>query len=233
MQKLLENMTKTDAEEINLKTLKLIADMLHQEIEEGRQRDYESLVAASVDKFFLYERTKQEFLLQDIVASNINAITGLKNIGPGAILAWIMGVQYIMSAYVIWNDEDRTQVIILKEIVERYAPIAREYLKEAMEYNENRVGPVECEYDEWSGKWTCCFRLDGNKAGCRTYQRKSRARSRCQQEADATKKHLVETNNTLLFNPISEIINKWDEIVVRVNKMIEEGTKSLNEGNMQ
>ena len=52
VQKLLENMTKTDAEEINLKTLKLIADMLHQEIEEGRQRDYESLVAASVDKFF-------------------------------------------------------------------------------------------------------------------------------------------------------------------------------------
>ena len=47
------------------------------------------------------------------------------------------------------------------------------------------------------------------------------------------KKYIVETNNTLLFNPISEIINKWDEIVVRVNKMIEEGTLSLNEGNNQ
>lgn len=222
--KLLEDMMNTDSEDISLKTLKLIADMLHQEIEEGRQRDYEALVAASVDKFFLYEKTKQEYLLQDIVTSNINAITGLKRIGPGALLAWIMGVQYIMSAYVIWSGEDRTQIILVKDIAERYAPIAREYLREATEYNENRVGPVECEYDQWNGMWTCCYTLDGSKDGCKTAHRKSRARSRSQREADIKKQQLIETNNTLLFNPISAIIDKWEEIVIHINKMIQDGT---------
>ncbi|CUB24437.1 hypothetical protein BN2127_JRS3_03822 [Bacillus safensis] len=223
-QKLMQDMINTDPEDVSQKTLKLIADMIHQEIEAGRQRDYEALLAASVDKFFLYEKTKQEYLLQDIVTSNLNAMSGLREIGPGAILAWIMGVQYVLTAYVIWREEDRTQTIIVKDMAERYAPIARKFLKEAIEYNSTRVGPVYCEYIPETVMWKCCYTVDGHERGCRTYKKKSRARSRAQSEADEVQRQLNETNNVLLFKPIEEIINKWDDIVISVNKMIQDGT---------
>lgn len=191
-----------DPVELSNDAIETLAKKMNAAIEEGRKRDYENLVVASHEKFKQYETSKEMFLLDNIINSNNDALSGLRNLGTGAIAAWTTSVNNLLTAYLLKEDEPTA-----RGIADRHWRIGMEFLDESRNYTRRRVTRCSCEGDAITG-WDCWYRYDGKKVN-HHYQKRSRAESRCDYNSQKARTNLIETMDALIFNSLEVVYGEW------------------------
>jgi hypothetical protein len=162
----LDQILAVDHGELSADAIRRIVNQIRSEIEEGRKRAYEDLVRASIEKFEQYKTSSESFLLHDIITSNDNALTGLRNLGPGAIVAWCLSINNVLTAWLLKGDANTA-----KEIAKRKLEDGMIFLHEARTHTWSRVTRCSCEGDVVTG-YDCWYHIDGEKKN-HHYQKKS------------------------------------------------------------
>ncbi|MCR6850371.1 hypothetical protein [Bacillus sp. IBL03825] len=205
----LEKYVETDPVDVSHATLNEIENLMRYYVEESVRLEWEGVVSSSVEKFTLYESTKEPYWLESILTRNVEALYVLRNAGPSAVIAWMAAAQNIISALLIQYGENNQA---MKEAAERYIPFAIDFLDEAYEYTKSRVSDCNdhCEQGQDS-KWKCCYIFDGAEH-CTKRQHKPDARTRCNQDADSTRNRVVQEFELAIYNPAYAVIEEWEKI---------------------
>ncbi|WP_431173777.1 hypothetical protein [Bacillus cereus] len=186
--------------------IRSIVRQIRSEIEEGRKRDYEDLVKASQEKLEQYKTSREDFLLQEIINDNDNALTGLRNLGPGAIVAWCLAVNNVMTAWSLKDDFSTVQGVAQRQLEEGLM-----FLNEARVHTWQRVTRCSCEGDVISG-YNCWFHIDDERRDHR-YQSEDRAKSRCEHHQRLSRQNMIDEMDGLIFNHIEGgIFTEWKKI---------------------
>ncbi|RKL67315.1 hypothetical protein CR203_12515 [Salipaludibacillus neizhouensis] len=202
----LDKILGVDHGQLSGDAIRSIVNQIRSEIEEGRKRDYEDLVRASNEKFEQYKTSGEDFLLKDIITSNDNALTGLRNLGPGAIVAWCLSVNNVLTAWLLRGDTPTAQGIAKRQLEEGMI-----FLHEARVHTWQRVTRCSCEGDVVTG-YNCWYHIDGEKKNHK-YKKKSRAQSRCNHHSKNARQGMIETMDALIFNNIEGgVLAEWKRL---------------------
>ncbi|MGE7686745.1 hypothetical protein [Peribacillus simplex] len=211
--KVLTEITGVDPVTLSIESLDKIADIIKAAIEERKREDYIDLIESSHLFFSQYQTSRLESLLEDVIYNNNIAITGLRKLGAGAIMAWITAINNIISAYVILGEKDVKHIITAKNHARTFIPIAKDFLEEAREHNWQRVTRCTCNEEGFPDTyWRCCFFVDGiEQTPCSAYKNHDVSLDKCSGHSQLRRKQIMEEGELRVFQPIEEIFLKWEE----------------------
>ncbi|NFG24123.1 hypothetical protein FDF11_10105 [Clostridium botulinum] len=207
--KVLEEYIGADPVDVSHKTLNEIESLLQLFVGEVVRTEWEGVVNSSIEKFNIYNNTRETSMLDSILERNIEAMYVLKNAGPSAVIAWMAAAQNVLAALLIKYGENNQA---MKDAAGRYITQAVDFLREAYIYNENRVSNCNnnCEQGR-DRKWKCCHVFDGNEY-CTKRQSKVDARRRCNEDADSTRNRIVQEFELAVYNPAYVALREWEKI---------------------
>jgi hypothetical protein len=207
----LERIVGTDPVDLSHDAIEVLATRMRAAVDEGRKDDYLTLVKSTQEKFHQWNTTdpKQDFLLENIITENTNALTGLFEFGTGTMVAWITAVNNVLTAYLLLNQNETA-----KGVAQRHLDAAVSLLTTARTETNNRLGPcfewhLGVAPESWWYKnedYSCNAETDNR---CITFG--GLKEETCNTKRDAEMAAIYNPLNNDIFIPLDNVIEMWKQ----------------------